>query len=545
MLRPLIRYTTPIVRTPRHRLWQHPSPQLWIPSRGRPTPRPPALPRFSAFHSTPRAGWGPLIPILATLLKASTAFEFARTAGRVVSTFIPLLLLKNHKTRRKLRDAGFQEKPGAEEKKVILLKKLRNRTLLFHLMLLVPVFLFWATIVASLERAPLTGRWRMILLSPDEEDEIAAQLAGQGWYNAVCDILSQDGPTKIIPKTDWRYAWVNDTLRKLEATIPVLVHEPEMCADWLQRDDNSIPLPPPSEYPLRPRPRASDMLHWYCEMLCNKKPPTTPHSVAGPPYSLLVVDRPEASNAFSYGFGPNGSGGVVVYSGFLDDIFSRHPLETPLDTTKEPVSWWSRLFGGIFSPPSPPRHPVPSAEQTAELAILLAHELAHLVLSHHLESLSSATVILPGTLSMASDIIRVLIFPITMLFGPFVNDAVAQLGKIGSGELMKLGETCTGVTQEIEADVVSARLLAHAGFDARDAVKFWETRSASSFECAKPDASTTSLPPTQSDSLVRRIMGAGHPVNEVRVDKLKEELTRWEAERQKMLARLRLNGSSS
>ncbi|KAK6971575.1 hypothetical protein R3P38DRAFT_3242175 [Favolaschia claudopus] len=38
------------------------------------------------------------------------------------------------------------------------------------------------------------------------------------------------------------------------------------------------------------------------------------------------------------------------------------------------------------------------------------------------------------------------------------NDAVAQLGKVGSGELDKVGEYCTSVKQEIEADVVSARL---------------------------------------------------------------------------------------
>ncbi len=56
-----------------------------------------------------------------------------------------------------------------------------------------------------------------------------------------------------------------------------------------------------------------------------------------------------------------------------------------------------------------------------------------------------------------SDIIRVLIFPVTMMFGPFVNDAVAQLGKVGSGELLKISEACNSTNQEIEADVVSAR----------------------------------------------------------------------------------------
>jgi len=89
--------------------------------------------------------------------------------------------------------------------------------------------------------------------------------------------------------------------------------------------------------------------------------------------------------------------------------------------------------------------------------VLLAHELSHLILAHHLETYSSGTVIVPGILSIVSDIVRVAVFPITMLFGPFVNDAVAQLGKFGSGELSKLGQYCTSMKQEIEADVVSAR----------------------------------------------------------------------------------------
>jgi hypothetical protein len=60
-------------------------------------------------------------------------------------------------------------------------------------------------------------------------------------------------------------------------------------------------------------------------------------------------------------------------------------------------------------------------------------------------------------LSLVSDFIRAFVFPITMLFGPFVNDAFADLGKAGSGELSKLGEYCTSTKQEIEADVISAR----------------------------------------------------------------------------------------
>jgi len=54
-------------------------------------------------------------------------------------------------------------------------------------------------------------RWRMILLSPEEEDDIATQLAGSGWYRAVGEITSKHSAPKIVPPSDWHYAWVRDT----------------------------------------------------------------------------------------------------------------------------------------------------------------------------------------------------------------------------------------------------------------------------------------------------------------------------------------------
>ena len=304
-----------------------------------------------------------------------------------------------------------------------------------------------------------THRWRLIILSPEEEDEIAAQLAGPGWYQAVNEILSQEGPFRLIPTSDWRYTWVNDTLRKLEEIIPVLQREHEMDPEWLERGPGDVPLPPPAEYPLLPRPRAHEYLRMVAEIACHRKVQPMPHAIFGPPYSLLVVDKPDASNAFSYGFGPDGGGGVVVYSGFLDNILSKTNSEiNPPATSPDGLPWWSFIFGSLLplSPPSP-SHPIPTPEQTSELAILLAHELAHLLLSHHLESLSSGTVVVPGIISMVADVVRALLFPVTMIFGPFVNDALAQIGKVGSGELIRVGEICSSINQEVEADVVSAR----------------------------------------------------------------------------------------
>ncbi len=95
----------------------------------------------------------------------------------------------------------------------------------------------------------------MILLSPEEEDEIAGRLAGAGWYRAVGEILATEGSPKVIPTTDWRYQWVQDTLRRLESTIPILSREPELCPNWAERPTPDCPpMPPPAEHPLRPAP---------------------------------------------------------------------------------------------------------------------------------------------------------------------------------------------------------------------------------------------------------------------------------------------------
>ncbi|KAJ3999461.1 hypothetical protein F5050DRAFT_1797838 [Lentinula boryana] len=495
-----------------------------------------AATRTSAFHSTPRNSSPPLIAILAAVFKSSTGLQIAQTAGRIALTFVPVILLKNHKSRMHLHFADIHGIPGAEDKKLKLLQRIRKRTIFFQILLAIPAVLFWLVIIASMERTPLTGRWRLIILSPEEEDDLAANLAGQGWYNAVGDILAQDGPPRFVPYYDWRYQWVQDTLRRLEATIPILTEETDQCPEWLTSDR---PMPPPAEYPLTPRPRASEYLRYVCEKMCDREAPPVPHSIPGPPYNLLLVERPDALNAFSYGFGPDG-GGIVVYSGFINDILARIPTDKSVTSPSQTQSWWSLLLGG----PSPPRQFVPSEKQTSELAILLAHELAHLILSHHLETLSSATVIVPGILSIFSDVVRVLLFPVTMFFGPFVNDAVAQLGRIGSGELTKVGEYCTSLKQEHEADIVSARLLAHAGFDAREAISFWEQRALSATECAHAesiDPASSDEPISKGARLIRRIAGTGHPVNEARVDKLKSELVRWETERRAALTRSRLS----
>lgn len=405
-----------------------------------------------------------------TCLKASGSIELTRVITKVVLTFVPLIAIKNAFTRKYVRHF-MKDKPELEHKRVVLEKKMRTLTLSYRTLVAIPIVLLGLTFLASLERTPLSGRWRVILLSPEEEDTILKQLQGDGWYRAVLEVISEDGPPDIIPPTDWRYQVVESVLRRLERTIPILAAEKRVDLPWLECGPDDIPLPPPAKHPLKPRPSAKEYLRWFCDSMCpesrnnnNKSqesaPPSSaadvdsPHLIPGPPYNLVLVERPECDNAFSFGFGPDGGGGIVVYSGFLDRVFGQAAAannnQTPLEAQgmSPPSSLISLLMGSLFAISSPPPPHTqcqsagppctPTEAQVTQLAILLAHELSHLILSHHLETLSSGTVVIPGTVSMISDLLRAVMFPFTMMFGPFVNDAVANLGKLGSGEFAKI-----------------------------------------------------------------------------------------------------------
>jgi len=276
-------------------------------------------------------------------------------------------------------------------------------------------------------------------------------------------------------------------------------------------------------------------------------------NLIGPPYSCLVVDNPESQNAFSYGFGPGGAGGIVVYTGFINEVVRGAPYVPQPAVAPPSNSIFSKLFGSILIAPRRNTHYQPTEQQTTELAVLLAHELAHLLLAHHLETLSSTSILIPSVVSIFTDVARTVLFPFTMLFGPFVNDALAQMGQAHSGELGNLSEMCAGRKLEIEADLVSARLLAYAGFDPREAIRFWESRLDSS-DAPSSTSSTTSpgghhfrksnvgcaikggtderdwATTTASWAMGREI----HPLNEERVKKLREELMRWEVEWSKL-----------
>lgn len=257
-------------------------------------------------------------------------------------------------------------------------------------------------------------RWRVILMSPDEEDAISSKLIGDKWFKSVIALLSTaDSPAPpILPESDWRWKWVNDILRRLEHAALADCATGEhgnVPSSERPRLERATPLlsPPPAAYPLKPRPRASATLHSSlpgADTNSGKE-----HLLVGPPFSLLLMCKDDA-NAFSYGFGGKGAGGIVVYSGLLDSIIAKGPQEQ--STPQSSHSVWQAVTA-LFGNNTSPTRPLTTPEQDFHLATVLAHELGHLILSHHLETLSSRQVFWPSIIGLATDLVRVIVWPVT------------------------------------------------------------------------------------------------------------------------------------
>ena len=132
-------------------------------------------------------------------------------------------------------------------------------------------------------------------------------------------------------------------------------------------------------------------------------------------------------------------------------------------------------------------------------------------------------------------VLRVFIYPITAILGPFVQDAISATVKAGISEtggiLPALRSSCESRKLETEADLVALRLLANAGIDPRAAVDFWEERLAK--EVHDPRDGLSSHQSTQAPDRLHRHSAETqsfihtHPPDVERVDAIRQELARW------------------
>ncbi|WRT66538.1 uncharacterized protein IL334_003497 [Kwoniella shivajii] len=398
-----------------------------------------------------------------------------------------------------------------------------------------PFLLLAVVYIAALERVPLTGRWRLILLTPEEEDTVSNSLAGPNWYKSVINLLTtpEKPAPPIVPPNDWRYQWVQSTLSRLENAI---------LADCNQLPEDQKPtpayppattIPPPPYHPIKPRPRVSSMLH---SVLPGGEPNSgQEHLEVGPPYNLMLMDKDE-ENAFSYGFGGKRAGGIVVFTGLLDMVLRDTTNVVDLDEIpKEPVkskSFFSSLFSSSTPTSNRQPHSQPTEEQTLRLACVLAHEMGHLLLSHHLEALSQQQVLWPSILGFTMDLVRAFIWPITWFLGPTLNDALANMGRTSTDELVeRFGELGFQYVHEYEADLAGLRILALAGYEPQKTLTYFSTSVADLHEIQPVKKLTEDN--TWTGSMFKLWTRATHPSPEQRKEAIKDELDRWKREREK------------
>lgn len=230
------------------------------------------------------------------------------------------------------------------------------------LLLISPFILLALVGFASIERTPVTGRLRFVMLSPAEESELVdgildigriaspattshanngevTPVAPEGtsldWVHVLREVLSLpdegvDPETGrrmllggvVLDQRDWRVRWSEAVLRALEKGVVEGLTKDGAGA----RGDGEALRPPPSKWPLEGR--STEQSSWKEELILSKH--LDGHeSVEGKDslkveYDILVIDRDE-NNAFSFGFGPEKQshresgrrGVIVVYTGEL------------------------------------------------------------------------------------------------------------------------------------------------------------------------------------------------------------------------------------
>ncbi|WWC89159.1 uncharacterized protein L201_004077 [Kwoniella dendrophila CBS 6074] len=422
-----------------------------------------------------------------------------------------------------------------------------------------PFLILTSVYLAGLERVPLTGRMRLILLTPEEEDQISISLSGTNWFKSVINLLTtaEKPAPPIVNPNDWRWVWVQNTLSNLEkgilrecslntnvtidgsGTFSLDGKQAPISKDLIDSTNNTsnlVIIPPPAGHPIKPRPRVSSLLHSCLPGAVENS--GKEHLEIGPPYNLMLMDKNE-ENAFSYGFGGKRAGGIVVFTGLLDSILREKPSSPQNEPSVTASSSASKgLFSFLFSSGSSTsvtrRNPTqPTEEQTLQLACVLAHEMGHLLLSHHLETLSQQQVLWPSVLGLSMDLIRAFIWPFTWILGPTVNDALANMGRTSTDELAdKYGEIGFQFVHEYEADLAGLRILALAGYDPYKALTYFSTSVAELHEIKPIDKDKNKKDNSWTGSLFKLWTRKTHPTPEKRLEAIKDELDRWEKERE-------------
>ncbi|EJD01669.1 uncharacterized protein FOMMEDRAFT_158821 [Fomitiporia mediterranea MF3/22] len=489
-------------------------------------------------------------------LKSGTVFKAITAIGRISFAIIASLRLQGRRILKWWHGPEQYERIRAEQKASGKKKHSWHFRRTTIVCIATPIACLVIATLASLERTPVWGRWRVIMMSSDEEARLVEEFLRPGsvpgahldtttardWLAILRAACGEEagppgtlmGMSVLDPNVDWRARWVMNTFARLEDGV----RHVNLTSEDVNEGCNVVNFGstrfaiPPVEYPLTIRPAALKH-HGRSE----------DEHVEGPlvtRYGLLVIDSP-VCNAFSLGFGPalqsesrkdeEAPGVVVVFTGLLDEILGR-PENTSAPEKPAASSASSALFGvfqqAVVSSPQNPNLPAPPTKHdTEQLASVLAHELGHLLLSHSLETRASNDMYERLGIFF-TDLIRTAVYPLTAIFGPAFNDWFGELIRVNSALGLRVTSSCASRAAEFEADLVGLRILLGAGIDPRIALSKWGVDGLFDRIEHRPDVSAAKPGDSEESWLERNGFARSHPMNGERHQRILEELEKWE-----------------
>ncbi|BEI80257.1 hypothetical protein CcaverHIS002_0107860 [Cutaneotrichosporon cavernicola] len=289
------------------------------------------------------------------------------------------------------------------------------------LLIQIPIFAFCIVVALGLDQSPRTGRWRLLLMSENEE---------LAWsYRKHKEVLAHDGPL-VLSSDDPRSQQVVRVATRLVTALEEQNDNVVSGAAWPPREDIMDAIYDHEDRMSRRRPRLievepSAVAHSnFVPFRPLSSNPLKGDNIKASDWDIYIIDLPQL-NAFALP-----SKEIFVYTGLLDVL-----------------------------PPN----------DDSMVAAVLSHEIAHVAERHSVENL--------GFLNLAAvvfDVLRGISFAFTISF-PVVTD--------GAGMFLNwlndvVAERAYSRKIEEEADSVGLEIMARAGYHPRAMLDLWELMAA-------------------------------------------------------------------
>ncbi|KAF9320628.1 hypothetical protein BG003_005377 [Podila horticola] len=296
----------------------------------------------------------------------------------------------------------------------------------------IPPICFGLVIFAGLEAAPNTGRWRFLFTNEQEEldllkeeipsfletiqviedeDDPRVKLVKHILQNLLSTSIEQDGSTLrtgIVERLEKKHEEAQKRLAALQKTES---QSPSAATDSESVSSNAIKAIVSTNGPLKPAPVEDDEDEEDLKAMTFEERPFQ-----------IFVAKDDAINAFS--LGPPRL--IFINSGLMEWLENDEDL----------------------------------------IAAVVAHELAHVIQRHTMETHGRETVML-----FLADLFRSALWTVSIPLGPWFNSWVDKT----TNDLLHF--TASGPLHqaiEVEADTVSLTLMALAGYDPMHSVRLWE-----------------------------------------------------------------------